>query len=56
MLDTSIAYLLDSDPSENAPAPPSHGGDAALLDAYSQTVSSVAEAVGPAAAAPARAE
>ena len=48
MLDTSIAYLLDPDPVEAAtPSPPS-GGDAALLDAYSQTVSSVVDSTGPA--------
>jgi S1-C subfamily serine protease len=48
MLDTSIAYLLDPDPVEAAsPSLPS-GGDATLLDAYSQTVSSVVDAVGPA--------
>ena len=47
MLDTSIAYPLDSDPTEAARAQPS-AGDAALLDAYSQTVSSVVDNVGPA--------
>jgi len=48
MLDTSIAYLLDPDPIEATPATQQHGGDGVLLDAYSQTVSTVAEAVGPA--------
>ena len=48
MLDTSIAYLLDPDPIEAAPATPQPGGDGVLLDAYSQTVSTVAETVGPA--------
>jgi len=48
MLDTSIAYLLDPDPLEAAPVTPQHGGDGALLDAYSHTVSTVAETVGPA--------
>jgi S1-C subfamily serine protease len=48
MLDTSIAYLLDPDPLEATPVTPQLGGDGALLDAYSHTVSTVAEAVGPA--------
>jgi S1-C subfamily serine protease len=47
MLDTSIAYLLVPDPIETTPTAQG-AGDGALLDAYSQTVSSVAEAVGPA--------
>jgi S1-C subfamily serine protease len=48
MLDTSVSYLLDSYPVEAVSAPPQHEGDSALLDAYSRTVSTVAEAVGPA--------
>jgi S1-C subfamily serine protease len=48
MLDTSIAYLLDPDPVEAAPVSPPNGSDGALLDVYSQTVTSVADAVGPA--------
>ena len=47
MLDTSVAYLLDPDPIETAPAAPQRG-DGALLDAYSQSVSTVADTVGPA--------
>ena len=46
MLDTSISYLLDPDPVEAAPATPHNAGDGALLDAYSQTVSSVVDTVG----------
>ena len=48
MLDTSVSYLLDSYPVEAVSAPPQHEGDSALLDAYSRTVTTVAEAVGPA--------
>jgi S1-C subfamily serine protease len=48
MLDTSVAYVLDTDPVEAAPAVPQQTGDGGLLDAYSQTVSSVADTVGPA--------
>lgn len=48
MLDTSVAYLLDPDPTENAPTAPQIARDGALLDAYSQTVSSVVDTVGPA--------
>jgi S1-C subfamily serine protease len=48
MFDTSIVHLLDPDPVATAPAIPPHGGDAALLDAYSQTVASVVDLVGPA--------
>jgi S1-C subfamily serine protease len=48
MLDTSVAYLLDTDPVETASAPPLPHGDGALLDAYSDTVATVAETVGPA--------
>jgi S1-C subfamily serine protease len=47
MLDPSVAYLLDPDPIETAPAAPPRG-DGALLDAYSQTVSTAADTVGPA--------
>jgi S1-C subfamily serine protease len=47
MLDTSIAYLLDPEPVETPPLPQS-AGDGALLDAYSQTVSSVVDSIGPA--------
>jgi S1-C subfamily serine protease len=45
-----LAYTLDSDPSESAAAPPIRvaANDDALLDAYSQAVTSVADAVGPA--------
>ncbi len=46
MLDTSVSYLLDPDPVETAPATPHKAGDGALLDAYSQTVSSVVDTVG----------
>jgi S1-C subfamily serine protease len=46
MLDTSISYLLDPDPIEAAARPADAAGDGALLDAYSRTVSSVADDVG----------
>jgi S1-C subfamily serine protease len=50
MLDISTSFVLDED-AERLPteAAPSHGadGDARLLDAYSNTVSSVVDAVGP---------
>ena len=48
MLDTSIAYLLDSNPAD---APASGAGrtdERAYFDAYSEAVSSVVDAVGPA--------
>jgi S1-C subfamily serine protease len=48
MLDTSVAYLLDSDPGE-APSTLAAGGDERVyFDAYSEAVSSVVETVGPA--------
>ena len=47
MLDPTVVYLLDPDPIESPPAAPQRGDDA-LLDAYSQTVSAVADTVGPA--------
>jgi S1-C subfamily serine protease len=47
MLDPTVAYLLDPDPIESPPAAAQRGDDA-LLDAYSQTVSTVADTVGPA--------
>jgi S1-C subfamily serine protease len=48
MLDISITQLLDPDPIDAAPATPQTASDSALLDAYSRTVSSVVDDVGPA--------
>jgi S1-C subfamily serine protease len=48
MLDTSVAYLLDPDPSDSLPVAPAHAEERILFDAYSEAVSSVVEAVGPA--------
>jgi S1-C subfamily serine protease len=48
MLDTSVAYLLDPDPSDSPSVAPAHAEERILFDAYSEAVSSVAEAVGPA--------
>ncbi len=48
MLDTSVAYILDPDPSDAMPAAPERADDRVLLDAYSETVSSVVDTVGPA--------
>ncbi len=51
MLDTRLAYLLDSSDPGHADAPPAAPGNVderALFDAYSEAVSSVVETVGPA--------
>ena len=48
MLDTSVAYILDADRSVAMPAAPERADDQLLLDAYSETVSSVVDTVGPA--------
>jgi S1-C subfamily serine protease len=48
MLDTSLLHILDPQEREAAPSPaPPRDDDDELLDAYSRTVSSVAEAIGP---------
>jgi S1-C subfamily serine protease len=48
MLDTSVAYLLDSDPSNVPSAASDVAGERVYFDAYSEAVSSVVETVGPA--------
>lgn len=48
MFDTSVAFLLDSDPADTPTAPMAHPDERILFDAYSEAVSSVVEAVGPA--------
>jgi S1-C subfamily serine protease len=48
MLDTSVAYLLDSDPIDAPTAAPAGPDERIYFDAYSEAVSSVVDAVGPA--------
>src|SRR5215468_6993393 len=48
MLDTSLAYLLDSDSSAQPSAPIAPPEECVYFDAYSEAVSSVVETVGPA--------
>jgi S1-C subfamily serine protease len=48
MLDTSIAYLLDSDPIDARASVASAAEERVYLDAYSEAVTSVADTVGPA--------
>jgi S1-C subfamily serine protease len=48
MLDTSLAYLLDSDPSDPPPAAAAPPEERVYFDAYSDAVSSVVETIGPA--------
>jgi S1-C subfamily serine protease len=48
MLDTSVAYLLDSDPIDAPTAAPAGPEERIYFDAYSEAVSSVVDAVGPA--------
>jgi S1-C subfamily serine protease len=48
MLDTSLAYLLESDPVDSPPAPSVAAEERVYFDAYSEAVASVVEAVGPA--------
>ncbi len=48
MLDTSLAYLLDSEPADVQPTRPDQAGERLLFDAYSEAVSSVVDTVGPA--------
>ena len=48
MLDTSIAYLLDSNPADAPAAVPEGTDERVYFDAYSEAVSSVVAAVGPA--------
>ena len=48
MLDTRLAYLLDPDHAEPQPAATSHTDERALFDAYSESVASVVDTVGPA--------
>ena len=56
MLDTSVAYLLDSEPHSDlgksdlgtSPPAPEQAGDRIYLDAYSEAVASVVDTVGPA--------
>ena len=48
MLDTSLAYLLDSDSADQPSAPIAPPEERVYFDAYSEAVSSVVETVGPA--------
>jgi S1-C subfamily serine protease len=48
MLDTSLAYLLESDPVESPPAGPTATEERVYFDAYSEAVASVVDTVGPA--------
>src|SRR5262250_85791 len=48
MLDTSLAYLLDSDSADQPSAPIAPPEECVYFDAYSEAVSSVVETVGPA--------
>src|SRR5215475_10522669 len=48
MLDTSLAYLLDSESSDLPPAAAAPPEERVYFDAYSEAVSSVVETVGPA--------
>jgi S1-C subfamily serine protease len=48
MLDTSIAYLLDSNPADAPARAPERTDERVYFDAYSEAVSSVVEKVGPA--------
>src|SRR5215218_6761239 len=48
MLDTSLAYLLESDPVESSPTSSVAAEERVYFDAYSEAVASVVEAVGPA--------
>jgi S1-C subfamily serine protease len=48
MLNTRLAYALDPDQADSQPPAPETTGERVLLDAYSEAVSSVVEAVGPA--------
>ena len=48
MLDTSLAYLLNSDSSDQPPAAAAPPEERVYFDAYSEAVSSVVETVGPA--------
>jgi S1-C subfamily serine protease len=48
MLDTRLAYLLDPDHTDPQPAAPAPTDERALFDAYSESVASVVDTVGPA--------
>ncbi|MFL5104951.1 MAG: S1C family serine protease [Xanthobacteraceae bacterium] len=48
MLDTSLAYLLESDPVESSPTSSVAAEERVYFDAYSEAVASVVETVGPA--------
>ena len=48
MLDTSVAYLLDSYPADAGAAAPGEAGERIYFDAYSEAVASVVDTVGPA--------
>src|SRR5262249_52716355 len=48
MLDTSLAYLLDSDSADQPSAPIAPPEERVYFDAYSEAVASVVETVGPA--------
>ncbi len=48
MLDTSLAYLLDPDAADPTPAAPFADSERVYFDAYSDAVTAVVEAVGPA--------
>src|SRR5919197_1441266 len=48
MFDSSLAYVLDSDPIQSQSAPSAPAGERVYFDAYSEAVASVVETVGPA--------